>query len=86
MYFASEGRKVKIFTNNVVREFNGKLNAVLKEAPGQFLVIHKSYIVNREKVFRYTYECVEFADGTILPISKVHRKRVRKMLGMRENR
>lgn len=80
LYFTSEGRKVKIYTNHGVMEFYGKLNDVMKELSEQFLVIHKSYIVNREKVFRYTYECVEFSDGTILPISKANRKRVRETL------
>lgn len=83
-YFTSEGRKVKIFTVHGVREFYGKLGDVLKEVPEQFLVIHKSYIVNRERVYCYTYESVEFTDGTILPISKAHRKQVREMLGKRE--
>lgn len=85
-YFTSEGRKVKIFTVYGVREFYGKLKDVLKEVPEQFLVIHKSYIVNRERVFRYTYESVAFADGTRLPISKAHRKRVREIFGKRESR
>lgn len=86
LYFASAGRKVKVITKDAVREFYGKLDGVLKEAPEQFLVIHKSYIVNREKILRYTYGCVEFTDGTILPISKTHRKRVREMFGKGENR
>lgn len=86
LYFVSEGRKVKVITKNAVKEFYGKLDGVLKEAPEQFLVIHKSYIVNREKVFRYTYDWVEFADGTVLPVSKSHRKRVREIFGKRGNR
>lgn len=81
LYFTSEGRKVKIITNYGVMEFYGKLNDVMKELSEQFMVIHKSYIVNREKVFRFTYECVEFSDGTILPISKAHRKQVRETFG-----
>lgn len=86
LYFTSEGRKVKVFMVHGVKELYGKLNEILKVVPEQFLVIHKSYIVNREKVFRYTYECVEFTDGTILPISKAHRKRVRETLGKRDSR
>lgn len=86
LYFTSEGRKVSIITSHGTREFNGKLKDVLKELPEQFLVIHKSYIVNRERVFRYTYECVEFSDGTILPISKAHRKQVRETLRKGERR
>lgn len=81
LYFTSEGRKVKIITDHGVKEFNGKLKDVMKELPEQFLVIHKSYIVNRARVFHYTYESVEFPDGTILSISKAYRKQVRERLG-----
>ena len=83
LYFTSEGRKVKIITEHGVKEFNGKLKDVMKELPEQFLVIHKSYIVNRARVLHYTYECAEFPDGTILSISKAYRKQVREALGRR---
>lgn len=42
-----------------------------------FIVIHQSYIINKEYVFRYTYEMVELVDGTILTISLANRKLVR---------
>lgn len=84
LYFASEGRKVKIITDHGEREFYGKLKEVLKELPEQFLVIHKSFAVNRERVFRYTYESVEFPDGTVLSISKIYRKQVRELLTRKE--
>lgn len=58
-------------------EFYGKLKEVAECLPEEFIVIHQSYIVNREYVFRYTYEMVELVDGTILTISLANRKQVR---------
>ncbi len=80
VYFASEGRKVKVVTMKAVFEFYGKLSEVTKCLSEDFIVIHKSYIVNREYVFRYTYEMVELVDGTILTISLPNRKLVRDKL------
>lgn len=82
VYFGSEGRKVKIITLNETYEFYGRLKEVAKLLSDDFIAIHKSYIVNREYVFRYTYEIVEMIDGTILTISLPNRKLVRdKLLG-----
>ncbi len=80
LYFISEGRKIKIMTDNGEKEFYGKLRDVYKELPQYFLVIHKSYVVNSERVYRYAYESLELSNGTILPISKAHRKQVREKI------
>ena len=48
--------------------------------PSEFISIHKSYVVNREYIVRYTYETVEMADGTVLNISKANRKHVRERI------
>lgn len=80
IYFYSEGRKVKIKTFNGIKEFYGKLRDVIKELPHDFIVIHQSYVVNKQYVVKYTYEYVEMRDQTILPISKVHRKNIREII------
>ena len=77
VYFGSEGRKIKVVTLKTTFEFYGKLKEVAKCLSEDFVVIHQSYIVNREYVFRYTYEMVELVDGTILTISLANRKLVR---------
>lgn len=77
VYFGSEGRKIKAVTMKSTFEFYGKLKEIAKRLPEEFIVIHQSYIVNREYVFRYTYEMVELVDGTILTISLANRKLVR---------
>lgn len=80
VYLESEGRKVKVVTMKATFEFYGKLKEAAKCLPENFIVIHQSYIINKEYVFRYTYEMVELIDGTILTISLKNRKLVRDKL------
>lgn len=80
VYFASEGRKVKMITLKETIEFYGRLKEVAKRLPQDFIVIHKSYIVNKEYIFRYAYEMVELTNGMILTISPANRKQVRERI------
>ena len=77
VYLESKGRKIKVVTMKAAFEFYGKLKNVMKCLSEDFIVIHQSYIINKEYVFRYTYEMVELVDGTILTISLANRKLVR---------
>ena len=77
VYFASQGRKIKIVTTRTTFEFYGKLKEVAKQLPADFISIHQSYLVNKEHIIRYTYEMVELMDGSILAISPSKRKKVR---------
>lgn len=79
-YLESEGRKVKVVTTEQEFEFYGKLKDVSKRLNEDFMIIHQSYIVNRNYIFRYTYEVVELMDGTLLKISMPYRKRIRELL------
>lgn len=79
-YLESEGRKIKVVTPKAVYEFYGRLKDAAKQLSEDFIVIHQSYIVNREHIFRYTYEMVELTDGTILSISPANRKPVRERI------
>lgn len=89
MFFYSTGRIVRIICaadkhgdecGDCIREFYGKIKNLAKSLPPIFLFIHQSYIVNANYILRYSYEEVELVDGTILSISKSHRKLVRKVL------
>ncbi|MDE7342103.1 MAG: LytTR family DNA-binding domain-containing protein [Lachnospiraceae bacterium] len=80
VYFESKGRKVKVVTMKAAFEFYGKLKNIAKCLSDDFIMIHQSYIINKEYVFRYTYEMVELINGTILTISPVNRKLVRDKL------
>ena len=80
VYLGSEGRKIRVVTQKETFEFYGRLKEAAKRLSEDFIVIHQSYIVNTEYVFRYTYEMVELVDGTILTISLANRKLVRDRL------
>lgn len=80
LYFESEARKIKVVTLKTENEFYGSMKELEKNLPMNFLSIHQSYMINKEHVVRYTYEMVEMDNGTILMISKAHRKQVRDRL------
>lgn len=80
LYFTSKGHKVSIIMMGEEREFYGKLKEVAEQAPPQFLTIHKSYLVNRDYVERYTFQSVEMKNKEELPISKAYQKIVREQL------
>lgn len=84
IYFESERKRIKIVTLRGTYEFYGKIKDILKNLSEDFILIHQSYIINRECVLRYTYEMIEMIDGTILTISKAHRRQVRERI-LREN-
>lgn len=77
VYLESEGRKVKVATLKTTFEYYGRLKDAAKQLTEDFIMIHQSYIINKEYVFRYAYEMVELVDGTILTISLANRKLVR---------
>ena len=80
VYLESQGRKIRVMAPNAAVEFCGRLKEAAKALSEDFVVIHQSYIVNREYVFRYTYETVELTDGTVLTISPANRKAVREQI------
>lgn len=80
LYFESAGRKIKIVAADGEKDFYGGIRELARELPGEFFPIHRSYVINRRHVVRYTYETVEMDDNTILPISKAYRKLVRERL------
>lgn len=80
LYLESSGRKVKLMTTKGTFEIYGRLKEIVKGLPEDFLMIHQSYVVNREYVVRYSYESVELKGGVVLAVSKANRKQVRERL------
>lgn len=80
VYFESKGKKIKIITSHDTYEIYGRLKNIVKGLTDDFIMIHQSYVINKEYVLRYTYEMVELVNGTILTISKVNRKQVRERI------
>ena len=77
IYFESQGRKLRLVTTNGVYEFYGRLKNVIKTLSDDFMIIHQSYLINKNHVRCYTYEIVEMDNGDILTISQNLRKTVR---------
>lgn len=77
LYFESELRTVRVFTNGRTRKFYGKLNEIeerLKNTGEIFIRIHQSYLVNFRHV-EEIYACnLILSDGTKLSVSKERRK------------
>jgi len=75
-YLESLGDYVKIYTSSsspiTTKEKISKLESVL---PDSFLRIHRSYIVNSNKVFAYNKEQIQVKEAS-LPISRTYKKSV----------
>ena len=80
LYLSSDLRRIRVKTHQAEYEFNGLLRNVKENLPKEFLVIHKSFIINCKHVVQFTYENVKMTDGTMLSISKVNRSRVKAFL------
>lgn len=80
MYFESKGKKIKIVTSQYTYEIYGRLKDIVKGLTDDFIMIHQSFVINKEYVLRYTYEMVELVNGTILTISKANRRQVRERI------
>ena len=88
LYFESEMKKIKVITKDSIKECYGKLSDVQQEiGNSDFLLIHKSYLVNYFYVAEYQYESIKLTNGDILPISQNHRKDIRqKLLNLKKDR
>ena len=87
LYFESDGRKVNIVLIDEVKSFYGKLSEVEKQLNIQdFIMIHKSYLINFNHVIEYTYDYVKMSNKELLTISQNNRKAVREQLLLRKQR
>lgn len=78
IYFESDGKKVKLYLKESEQEFYHKLSEIQKQMHSKdFVMIHKSYLVNYNHVIEYQYNYVKMSNQVILPISQQHRKLVR---------
>ena len=58
-YFIESGKKITVYQS---------LKECLKNLPGNFLRVHKSYIVNREKILSYDKEFIEVNNEKTIPV------------------
>ena len=63
-YLTSMDKKIRLVTRDGEEEFYGKLKNIIDELPADFMMIHKSHIINQVYVSEYAYDCVKMSDGT----------------------
>jgi len=81
LYIESMKDYVKIFTSNntiISRQSITSVEAMLPEK--EFIRTHRSFIVSLQKIRSFTQELIEI-DKTEIPIGKIYRNSVMKMLG-----
>lgn len=78
LYFESCKREIIIYHGGKKDKFYGSLdNIYLQLSKYDFLLIHKSYLINPIHVRKCTYESVEMSNHVILPIAQSKRKEIR---------
>ena len=86
LYFASEGRRTFLFSNDGCDTFYKKLDDVeqlVENKSCQFLRIHKSYLVNVNYISSYSRNYVKLLNGERLRISNYyHYKKINETLNM----
>ena len=81
IYFESQGREIIIVTTKGKDKFYGNMTNILKEVPPeQFLLIHRSYLVNISYIDSQNYSEVTMTNGVVLYISSSKRKEIRSIL------
>ncbi len=79
LYFASEGRRTHVIYSDSHDTFYQKLDEIekhIRHKNGQFLRIHKSYLVNASYISGYTRDYVALTTGEKLRISRYEYYRI----------
>lgn len=78
LYFESRKREIIIHHGSKEDRFYDSLEKIyLQLGKYDFLLIHKSYLINPIHVRKCTYESVEMSNHVVLPISQSKRKEIR---------
>lgn len=80
IYFKSFRRKVIVCAIDGEHDFYGKLSDIYKIAKNfDFMLIHKSYMINYNHISKISYDYVIMSDGQKLDISERKKKDIRKL-------
>ena len=81
VYIEGMNNYIKINTAQQTHVVYSSLHNILQKLTGSFLRIHKSYIINKEKISAFTKEQIELGEIQ-LPIGHSYRAEVRKQRGL----
>lgn len=78
LYFEIDGRKIRVVTKKHSLWFYGKMSKIqLELEPYNFLLIHRSFLINYNHIKQMKYEQVALSNGEELLISGPKRKEIR---------
>jgi len=81
IYFESLNREIMIVTTKGENKFYGNLEEIIKKISlYQFILIHRSYLVNFRHIITGKYSEVIMSNGTKLPVSRAKRKELRHLM------
>lgn len=79
-YMESSGRKMFLYTDAGSFETYMTVVDALEKLPPQFIQCHRSYIINADRIEKYSVDGVLLTDGALVPISRSYQKRIRDLL------
>lgn len=81
-YFESSRKKIFIRLKSEEYSYYNTLEQLMEELPEDFVRCHRSFIVNRNRVVRYTAAAslIELDDGTGIPVSRSYRSEMRDLV------
>lgn len=83
LYFSSDLRRTNIvWKDGTYIEYKklSEISSCIRQASGEFLRIHKSFLVNYRHVVRFSHDKVLMSNGTELPVSDYRRQEVDEQL------
>lgn len=79
-YMESSGRKMFLYTDDGSFETYMTMDDALCKLPTQFIQCHRSYIINADRIEKYSGDGVLLSGRALVPISRSYQKKIREIL------
>ena len=79
-YIESSGRKMLLYTDDGSFETYMTVGDALDRLPPQFIQCHRSYIINTDRIEKYSADGVLLSGRVLIPISRSYQKKIREIL------
>lgn len=79
-YIESSGRKMFLYTDDGSFETYMTVGDALDKLPPQFIQCHRSYIINADRIEKYSADGVLLTGKELIPISRSYQKKIREIL------
>ena len=79
-YIESSGRKMLLYTDDGSFETYMTVGDALDRLPPQFIQCHRSYIINADRIEKYSADGVLLSGRVLIPISRSYQKKIREIL------